>query len=341
MTEVRGSYQGLDTMSVTTKSDWSHADTVRERHEALCLHGRKDIVHLLDSKVQCSQLPRSIADSKMRLSEILYPPGSTDKYTKGATFVPVDDAYSIQISINHEEKFGRMHDCINANGRTVTCRKNWPSHINYVQREDDYGMPFPKIPNLINSGPEKLPAMMPWALLAMISSSKELYQAIDKKLGPWDVNRPEGHLMSFIRKHCHNHTTMRDDSRSPFSSNITIQTLLKKVLACENSNASDMECDGPSYHYSAQYMSDIFPPQQYPTIDVLNDLETLDTDDSAFYDSKDIIIVPFDHILDRELLQKYGEGIKFRQGDVSFQCRSIVLFKAENSIYTTHKRKQV
>ena len=102
-----------------------------------------------------------------------------------------------------------------------------------------------------------------------------------------------------------------------------------------------MECDGPSYHYSAQYMSDIFPPQQYPTIDVLNDLETLDTDDSAFYDSKDIIIVPFDHILDRELLQKYGEGIKFRQGDVSFQCRSIVLFKAENSIYTTHKRKQV
>lgn len=177
-------------MRVTTTSSFDYYDPLRERHEALSLHGRSNMVDLLYTKVKCGQLPEHIADDKVRLSEMLFPPGSTTKYTDGSTYVPAEDAYDIQISLNLDSKFGDYIDIRDANGDLKSVHKNWLPSINFLQREDSigHGMPFYSIPCLRNN--DRLPAMTTWALLAMTSNVKELYCAIDKKLEPWDVSNP-------------------------------------------------------------------------------------------------------------------------------------------------------
>lgn len=102
---------------------------------------------------------------------------------------------------------------------------------------------------------------------------------------------------------------MIDSHKCPFRGSLKIAELLKRVDACNNVPRDDELTS--HYGFSGRFMSDLFPPEQFPTIDDLPDLESINTDDSAYYDSKNVIIVAMQDIPEQSQIDSIHEGIKF------------------------------
>ena len=162
MTEMKCTFKGIDTAGLTTHSNWSRASYLQSNHEALSLHGRSDIRHLLAKKVEANQISGFAANNMIAYSQYKYPEGSLDKYADGSTYICIEDVYSIQI-----RKSSRDDNTIpikDRHGKDKFRRRSWPREINILQMEDSNGYGYPFRPTLpLNDNHRTSPAMI-WLL---------------------------------------------------------------------------------------------------------------------------------------------------------------------------------
>lgn len=72
MAKVNGGYSGIDSISVSTYSDFSRSSELMAQHEALAISKRGDMVHLLSQKVVCGQVTKELASWLLEHSRWLF-----------------------------------------------------------------------------------------------------------------------------------------------------------------------------------------------------------------------------------------------------------------------------
>ena len=79
-----------------------------------------------------------------------------------------------------------MINAVNDGNALVMCWRGWPRVINTVQMEDMHGYDyqFRSIPSL-DDKKNSHPTMMVWTLCSILSTVKEMWHAVDKKLNPF------------------------------------------------------------------------------------------------------------------------------------------------------------
>jgi hypothetical protein len=293
MVRQTGGYTGLDTMNVGTHSDWSKTSELLAQHEALSLKDRSDIRHLLAQKVACGQASRELADWSLQNSRICFPDGSTERFRHGATYVPFSDVIAIQLERSLEDTGGNIIDAVNKRNETIRCKRGWPRFINIVQMEDNsgYGYQFRPVPQLQCNN--DTPSMMTWTLCSILSGVKELWHAVDNKVGPWRHDKWEGHLLTFIRQHLFQFDSIRVDAKSPFPrvKSLTAAVNIVSEQAPIQANVDDKGNPSTIFQFSYEFMRKLFCPSDHPTVGVASSLADVISNGSQYDDKKVIIIV--------------------------------------------------
>ena len=324
-----GTFSGIATCNLTTKSEWDMPSILRSQHEALSIAGRDDINCLLSKKVEAHQATALLAESLRELSEYKYPPGSLTRYIDGSTFIGFEDNILTQLSVSEGDTF---INCIDVRGERVRCRRSWPRRINLIQTEDSnhYGTQFRAIPSLSNH--KRVPSMMSWALVAMVSTVKELWHAIDQKVGDFNNDSWEGHCLTYSHQRCFQFEAIRTDKRSPFKkfkNNFSFSGLINSSCRVF-SNADEREDPSHFFAFGEEFMRRLFRPADHPTVSVAPSVEDILSHRESFYDDKRVIIC-----VCNQAPETFGNGVDAEDGTLSigshsFELRTMLRIRSKN-----------
>ena len=229
--------------------------------------------------------------------------------------------------------------------RMVECRRAWSRTINIVQMEDIecYGFQFRSIPRFAPTGKA---GMMSWALCSILSSVKELWQAVDTKPNPFSVDGWEAWLLTYIQTNVFSFDSIRLDKRSPFKKISTKSEIIDKVnrFAPVPSNVgADLLEPETTFKFSIEFMHNLFNPTEHPSISVNPSVTDALTCEDSYYDDKAIVIVVGSGLPDEvgNDDSNHPDRLVFENG-ASFQLRSVVLLRVDDQFYgyrenTPHK----
>ena len=238
----------------------------------------------------------------------------------------------LQNPSDDEEPRGKI-DTLNSKGKMIKCKRAWPRQIYILQKEDSqgYGFTFRPAP-IIQTRERTTSSMMTYALCTILSNSKELWEAVDCKESVWRHDRWEGYVMSFVKNNCFRFLNIRSDKTSPFkggSNNEEITTIVNNHFQ-PDSEEPDINVH---YKFSVKFVKNLFRPNDHPTIHVSGSLLDIDLRDLAYYQHKDIIIIASHGMPEGFESMPKRDELQFDCDDVSFELRSVVVFKADQNQY--------
>jgi hypothetical protein len=185
-------YSGMDSMTIKTEGCFQSFSPMLGFHETLSIAGRTDINCLLEKNQIEGIMIEDLVDNLRESTRVNFPTGSLDEFRQGCTYIPVEDAVNLQLDISGDRmiKATRKRK-IEGNHFVeddIICPRTWSPIINYVQMEDsfEYGYPMKAIDRYHNVMPH-MTSMMTWATTGLIIGSKDLWSAMDRKLGLSDL----------------------------------------------------------------------------------------------------------------------------------------------------------
>ena len=173
--------------------------------------------------------------------------------------------------------------------------------------------------------------MMPWTLVAMLSTVKDLWQAVDQKSRPFCFHRWEGHVLSFVQQQCFQFEPIRSPPRSCFK-RLTMTGLSEKFNDLARPLKECNEDDPCNYfEFGFRYMRNLFQPNDHETISILPSVEDALGQSSIFYEKKNVIIV-----VGSELPDRFGNNVTGPEADrivspndmYTYECQSIILLRS-------------
>ena len=139
----------------------------------------------------------------------------------------------------------------------------------------EYGYPMKAIDRYHNGTPH-MTSMMTWATTGLIIGSKDLWSAIDRKIGAFRFSGWEGHMLTHLTSRYMTHLDIsRERSLSPFLEsrrNVSGISIIKRIepFMPDNMRASrdiQQEDDRCLLHlFSIEYWMKLFPVESYPSI---------------------------------------------------------------------------
>ena len=235
MHEQRGTFNGIDTCSVTTFHNFALTSNLLRENEHRSIVNRPDINNLLDKLCVEKKLPstfvqniRENARNECRDIDFQY-------YMSGATYVPVSAALDIHL-VAKQKPLTVIWDDRGENLPPIQqyCKKAFPSVIFPLQKVSPYGTPFPPIPKYTYRAESTL---ILWILSGLMTRVEILWQNIGKVIlrqSGW-----EGWMLAHLTKKCFSSTNFKSENTDPFQVRFInrIERLLGKVQNCffENS----------------------------------------------------------------------------------------------------------
>ena len=278
MSEQHASFNGVDSLTIRDEGSFTCQSSMLEYHETLSIANRPDINELVSRNVEENIMTSGLASSLRLGARKKFPPGSVTNYIQGATYVGMDDAMKMQLFVTEYNNVqvlrteptctGVMHDVV------VTCPRQWSHIINYVQMEDKYGYGYPLKPiERYYCITPRMPSMMTWSLLGILLGCKELWHAVDRKVGPFSHTGWEGHFLAHAtRKYLKHLPKIPPGKKNPFIArhNETIANLVSKL---ERFMPVDMHrYRGGSTHralfhrFTLQFWKALFPVCNHPNV---------------------------------------------------------------------------
>ena len=334
MSYVSSGFFGLSTIKLSTHSDFSKKSELLAQHESLYLHGHDDIAHLLSRKVELGQTSGINADKLMDTSHKLFPNGSVDEHRQGSTFVPINDVIHLHLAQSHEEHNQDLISVVNDNDEIIQCRRAWSQIINIVQMEDSrhYGFQFRSVSRIAPNGKA---GMMTWSLCSILSSVKELWQAVDTKPNPFQYRGWEAWMLSFIQSDIFSFDTVRRDKRSPFKKITSFSEIIDKVNRFAPIHDDRMD-PRSIFNFSIEFMRRLFTPREHPSISITSSvLDVLNRGDDSHYDNTSIIILVGSGLpeeIEHDDIDNSGRIVL--EDGVAFELRSVVLLRVEDEAYS-------
>ena len=237
MSEQHSDFNGVDSLTIRDEGSFTCQSSMLEYHETLSIANRPDINELVSRNVEEKIMSSELASSLRIGARKKFPPGSVANYIQGATYVGMADAMKMQLyatEYNHVQVrkmdttcAGVLHEVV------VACPRQWSHIINYVQMEDMHGYGYPMKPiERYHFVKPRLPSMMTWSLLGILLGCKELWHAVDSKVGPFCHTGWEGHFLAHAtRKYLKHLPKISPGKKNPFIAkhNETIANLVSKL----------------------------------------------------------------------------------------------------------------
>ena len=229
MVQCRSGYSGVDTMNISTHSDFSTTSDLLSRHEDASIIGRNDIRLLLNQKVANKQISSELAHSFIRNAKKRFHIEELRQFAQGSTYVSFIDMITIHLfESSDKQEVKVLKDTPNRQVEHISVKRSWPILINILQTEDNmgYGSQFRSIPsfNILH-----IPSLVTWTLFSLISSCKALWKAIDLKSTPFKYSGWEGWILTTIHSMCFQFHTISTDKRSPFKKIYSLSDIATKV----------------------------------------------------------------------------------------------------------------
>ena len=145
MVQCHSSFSGVDTMNITTKSDFSKSSELLSQHEDASIIGREDIKHLLYNKVRNKEITQELADTFISNANARYSKHTLLERCQGSTYVGFQNIIKIQLfEASHDKEIAIIIDDENQQEKEVSVKRSWSIVINILQTEDceGYGTQF-------------------------------------------------------------------------------------------------------------------------------------------------------------------------------------------------------
>jgi predicted GIY-YIG superfamily endonuclease len=257
MHEMRGSFVGMDTISLVDHGRFDFQSTLSRENEVLACAGRTDTRGLLSRHAANGIIPAWLAEDYMDDAHLLLDmqevagtvrDGSEWKdCCKGATFVSYTDAIRMQKTLNDNG----MKECIVSDDarvmddlqfqpddevRLVQIRPVWVSEIVVAHPVDGHGAMFTRIPryNVTNVDTSCL-----WLMISMLTTQPRLWK------GTVDSVRCTSEWLGWVLAratkdcfHCHKG---KQSKKNPFQLNTTMKSVNERLVGV----------DGAGYHWQS------------------------------------------------------------------------------------------
>ena len=318
MVQCRSGFSGVDTMNISTHSDFSKTSELLSQHEDATIIGRKDMNLLLDQKVANKQISSELAASFIQNAKERYSLSYLRQFTQGATYVKFNDMIDIHSIDSSSEK--QQIKIINdkPNGRNPTeldVKRSWQCRINLLQTEDcnGYGTQFNSIPTFIRTSNQSL---LTWILFAIFSSCKELWKLVDSKESPFRWSGWEGWLLTAIQHHCFKENCIFVPQFSIFKKSSKLNDTIEKIndFCGEEVNYNDLYSSLTAIFAGSDYTDSVVIFESIE--DAINSIE----DDLEDVENKKVIIIISDDPPTADLLN-----------DTGFELRVICKVKFKNN----------
>ncbi len=185
--------------------------------------------------------------------------------------------------------------------------------------------------------------MMVWSLTAMLSLIKEFWRAVDNIVVPFQFDKWEGHILTFVQKQCFLYESIHSNPWSPFDALKPINVLTKflSLYPDYNYNPDDIDHDPNSYFgYSEDKMRCLFSPQRSSTVHVCYSIEdVLDLNESSVnhFDGKNIIICIVSSIPESFSNNNDNDESTLILGNNIFELWYISLFESKSHVHSCSK----
>lgn len=224
MVQSRSGYTGVDSMNITTHSDFNFTSELLSQHESASIIGRKDISLLLSQKVRKGQLSTIFAEEMVETAKKRFTLDHLRKCAQGSTYVRFEDMIAIQL---YESSENQQICIVDSNQREMFMKRSWPITINVLKTEDQsgFGTQFDSIPPFTRATGSTVP--LTWCMFSILSGCADLWKVIDQKKNPFFVNSWEGHLLTAVNNYCFTHFSVSSPHFSPFKKKPISKIIMK------------------------------------------------------------------------------------------------------------------
>lgn len=223
MHEQRGTFNGLDTCSVTNYGKFDSSSILLQQVQDLSLYGRPDLnAHLsvlVTEKAVSQYTAKNIRENSKATMENL----CLVKYCKGSTFVPQDIAIDLKSeNLIEEANFIEDNNILVGESRTKGFRPLWPKHCYPCQIYDAYGCQFSTIPALtLTKKHNRIPiekVRFTWEMSTLLVVTPKLWKILSQS--ELRSSRCHGWMLVFLtRKSFQKLKKRQQDQRDPFKKN--------------------------------------------------------------------------------------------------------------------------
>jgi len=227
-------YAGSDCATVTTEARFENNGPrpMLFLHESTSI-GRPDIAQLVTHLIADGQITQGMLDDWKEMYHEMESSGDLQGLTTGSTYTPTINAIQLQMasSLNEKVQVTVKQKLRGGGARDVSIflSRSWCPAIGNMQIEDPSGYGWPMKAVNFKAQKWKRSSMLTWALLAIISSLKELYHNVDQIVGGHSYKTPSGHLLTYIHHKLMKHCDAAGVKRSPFLSNMSQRALCSVV----------------------------------------------------------------------------------------------------------------
>ena len=322
MSEQRGSFQGVDTCSVTNFGDFSFTSVLLDESESRSIALRPDINALLMKFQKENQLSIGAVNAMRQRARLLHPDPNTEfkEYMSGSTYVPFNDAMLTQSYLTDQTPaISIVYK--NNNQFVYQCSRNWPRTIYVCQKMDSgrYGVPFVSIPGFTKSKRDDIHHL--WILCHMLCCCKEIWHIIDNETSIFYESKWEGWLMSYCaNNYFKNLKFATRDNKNPFK---------QQYVSSHDKIALKINQEDDERPYF-NYLSDHNSIEQVNTFDELHDVESDDKKVIVIHNNQDTLPDNFNE-------DNYGIIIV---NEIQYELRCLITFncntKWNGTVYARH-----
>ena len=219
MHEQKGSFNGIDTCSVTLFGKFDFQSTLSAMNDARALSQRPDIHAHLNTLVKEKIISSTVASGRVDDAEFRSRDIDFEPYYNASTYIPLDITLSMQKE-NAQPRYSKTGTEINDISESNSFKIGWPLNIYPCQTLNDHGT-HPHLPPTFairSPGPLdhfQLSAM--WTLSSILLNVESIWE---KAVSFQSYGREswQGWLLTYLTKHSLNHISMRQDRHDPFKS---------------------------------------------------------------------------------------------------------------------------
>ena len=212
MQEMRGQFNGVDTIQLTNAHVMEELSISARCHESVVLHGRQDVKNLVQEWALGHEplVPPSVAQSILSTAdESNVKDLDLDDYLRASTVITVGDAITLYRSLKH----GKSRSLIvvstdeDVEDKEVEFSCNWPTTLIFIHPYNEYGMRFSIIEKPSTNDAD---CRLLWFLLQLVCGTPVLWHLCSESVKRSD--QWEGFLLSYGARLCNIYVKQRGNN---------------------------------------------------------------------------------------------------------------------------------
>lgn len=295
-------YSGADTSCLSVSQSFVGCSRILFEDECLSMKSRQDIKDLSEVMVREKKIQRCLKSDWEDGASHLFGQRLDDVRNAkiGSTYTPTKNAIILQVNASDSSKIDVIVLKKNKKGEEFEerscCGRSWDPMSYNLQVEDreNFGWPFRPVKDYDSKSFDN--TAMLWCLSGMVTGCSDLHYAIDSKRSPHRWNGLSGNLLTHISSEYFRHRDAVTPPNSPFRTSSALSYVkeeLSKLMPEEMGSFCGTATEDPSLYFrvNADYMRQLFPPNEFTTISVHDSVEDIRTNPTLLSEKKIFIVV--------------------------------------------------